>query len=71
LKAGDLVASREILLEGGAMGSRSHLSATKLFTGVAIVIEITKTGKMAKILTDSGEVVMVKIRHMEVINEMD
>jgi len=42
-----------------------------LFAGAAIVIELTKIGKMAKILTDSGEVVIVKIRHLEVINEMD
>jgi hypothetical protein len=71
LKAGDLVTSKEILLEGGAMGSRSNLSVTRLFAGAAIVIELTKIGKMAKILTDSGEVVIVKIRHLEVINEMD
>ena len=68
MKEGDLVISRDILLEGGAMDSRSSLSVSKLFTGVAIVLEITKTGKRVKILTNSGKVVIVKIRHLEVIS---
>ena len=69
MKVGDLVISKDILFEGGAMDNRSNLSVSKLFTGVAIVLEMTNTGKRVKILTESGEVVMVKIRHLEVINE--
>lgn len=69
MKVGDLVLSKDILIESGAMDSRQNLGSGKLFTGVAIVLEITKTGKRAKILTESGEVVIMKIRHLEVINE--
>ena len=51
------------------LNSRINLGVGSLFVGVAVVIELTKTGKRAKILTESGEVVILKIRHLEVINE--
>ena len=69
MKIGDLVQSRKILYDKGAMGSKSKLLSKKIFKGYAVVVDITYNS--ALVLLDSGDTMFVKIRHLEVVNEMD
>ena len=69
MKIGDLVQSRRILYDKGAMGSKSKLLSKKIFNGYAVVVDITYNS--ALVLLDSGDTMFVKTRHLEVVNEMD
>ena len=69
MKIGDLVQSRRILYDKGAMGSKSTLLSKKIFNGYAVVVDITYNS--ALVLLDSGDTMFVKTRHLEVVNEMD
>ena len=66
MKIGDLVISIEILVDVGVMGSMMNLEPRKVFEGHGVIVDITKTS--ALVLTKDGETVMVKKRHLEVIN---
>jgi len=69
VKIGDLVQSVEVLYDRGAMGSKSKLLSQKIFTGYAVVIDITLNS--ALVLLSNGNTMFVKTRHLEVVNEMD
>ena len=69
MKIGDLVQSRQILHDTGAMGSKSKLLSKKLFKGYAVIIDIKYS--LALILLEDSDTMFVQLRHLEVINEMD
>ncbi len=69
MKIGDLVQSIEVLYDRGAMGSKSKLVSQKMFKGYAVIVDITFNS--ALLLLDNGNTMFVKLRHLEVVNEMD
>lgn len=69
MKIGDLVQSIEVLYDKGAMGSKSKLLSKKIFKGYAVVVDITLNS--ALLLLDNGNTMFVKLRHLEVVNEVD
>ncbi len=66
MEVGDLVSSKDILFENGTMDSRSDLNVRKWFSGLAVVLSTTET--RAKIMLYSGDTMLIKIRHLEVVN---
>lgn len=69
MKIGDLVQSREVLYDKGAMGSKSRLLSQKIFKGYAVIIDITYNS--ALVLLDNGNTAFIKLRHLEVADGMD
>ena len=69
MKIGDLVQSIEVLYDKVAMGSKAKLLSNKILKGYAFVVDITLNS--ALLLLDNGNTMFVKLRHLEVVNEMD